>query len=232
MLENMLQLFFIKRKKKPSKLLQLSIKEKHGFSSLLLSLTLIPLLRILSLVLPLRYFPVVQRFLIIAIPLYIACFVLILQLKMDVRRLSLRFPEVRYLPLEVGIVALAVPCGYIEYLILRPPPLIGSFYFESLLEAILIIFISTGLVEEIIFRGILQSKSIEVFGEWPGIFFVSSLFAVLHIGHLSFLDVLLAFFMGFLYGVVVRTSRSLIGVSISHALMNVFLLIICPLTLI
>jgi membrane protease YdiL (CAAX protease family) len=94
------------------------------------------------------------------------------------------------------------------------------------------LFIATGLMEELIFRGLLQKKSTDILGVWPGIFFITLIFAVLHIGNLSLLDVLLVFSIGGLYAVVVKTTKTVIGVSISHTVVNVFLFIICPLVLI
>ena len=174
MSENMLQWLFIKRKKKPSKLLQVFISEKQKLSSFLLALTLVPLIRILSLVMPLPYFSRVQWFLIIAIPIYLAYIVLVLQQKIDVRKHGIRIPELKHIPIEIGIILLAVPFGYIEYFILRPDSLVVSLSLEKLIEAVLILLIATGFMEEIIFRGLLQKKSMDIIGPWQGIFFVSA----------------------------------------------------------
>ena len=87
-------------------------------------------------------------------------------------------------------------------------------------------------MEEIIFRGLLQKKSIETIGLWPGIIFVTSIFAILHIGNLSILDVLLVFFIGLMYSLVVYKTKSIIGVTISHTIVNVFLFILLPLKII
>ena len=230
MSDNRLQWLFIKRNKNPSKLLQFFIGEKQKVSSFLLALTLIPMIRILSLVMPLPFFSRIQWFLVIAIPIYIACLVYIFQQKIDIRRYGLKLPDVKHVPIELGIIFLAVPFGYLEYSILQPDLMIGSLSFSSILFAVLIILIATGLMEEIIFRGILQNKSIDIIGPWYGILFVSLLFAILHIGNLSILDVILVFMIGFIYAIVVKTTKSIIGVSISHTVVNVFLFIVFPLS--
>ena len=152
MSENMLQWLFIRRKKKPSKLLQVFISEKQKLSSFLLALTLVPMIRILSLVMPLPYFSRVQWFLIIAIPIYLAYIVLVLQQKIDVRKIGIRIPELKHLPLEIGIILLAVPFGFMEYFVLRPDLLIDSLSLRNVIEAIFILLIATGFLEEIIFR--------------------------------------------------------------------------------
>lgn len=164
--------------------------------------------------------------------MYLAFFILFFQQKINVKDCGLRLPEKKYIPIEIGIIILGIPLGFIEYYILRPAPFIDSFSIENLFVAILILFIATGLMEELIFRGLLQTKSINLLGVWQGILYVSLIFAVLHIGNLSFPDVLLVFCIGGLYAVVVKTTKTIIGVSISHTMVNIFLFIVCPLTLI
>ncbi len=232
MFENMQQWLFIKKMKKPSKSLQTLISKKKKLSSLLLALTLVPMIRILSLVMPLSHFPRIQWFIIIAIALYLAFFILVRQQKIDLKEHGFRLPKAKHLPLEISIILIAVPFGYMEYLILRPDSLVDSFSLENLIEAILILFVATGLMEEIIFRGLLLKKSIEIIGIWPGILFVTLIFAVLHIGNLSFLDVLLVLCIGGMYAMVVKTTKTIIGVTISHTVVNIFLFIICPLTMV
>jgi len=55
----------------------------------------------------------------------------------------------------------------------------------------------TGFLEELIFRGIIQHNAITYFKPGIGIFFVALLFAVMHTGNLSFLDVVFVFFIGY-----------------------------------
>jgi len=229
---NEAQLLFIKQKKKPSGLLQSIISKKADLSSLLIVLTLAPLIRILSLVMPLVHFLRIQWFTIISIAVYLSIIIIIRQQKLALKDHGLRWPKRKHLPIEIGIALIAIPFGVMEYLILRPAPLISTFSAGDILVAILILFIGTGLLEEIIFRGLLQKKTVDMMGAWQGMLFVTILFAVLHIGNLSFLDVLLVFFIGGLYGVVVYKTKSIIGVTVSHTMVNIMLFIVCPLTMV
>jgi membrane protease YdiL (CAAX protease family) len=229
---NKLQWFMIKEKKKPSSLVQKLIDKRVKLTSILLALTLVPLIRILSLVMPLSHFPRIQWFIIIGIAVYLAFLVLVYQQKINIKDCGLRLPTKKHVPIEVGIMLLGIPLGVGEYYILRPTPFIDSFSIENIIVAVLILFIATGLMEEVIFRGLLQKKSTDILGVWPGILFITLIFAVLHIGNLSLLDVLLVFCIGGLYAVVVKTTKTVLGVSISHTVVNVFLFIICPLVLI
>jgi membrane protease YdiL (CAAX protease family) len=229
---NKLQWFLIKDKKKPSGLVQILINKRVKLTSILLALTLVPLIRILSLVMPLSHFPRIQWFIIIGVAVYLALFVLLFQQKINIKECGLQLPTKKHIPIEVGIMLLGIPLGVAEYYILRPTPFIDSFSIGNLIVAVLILFIATGLMEEVIFRGLLQKKSTDILGVWPGIFFVTLIFAVLHIGNLSLLDILLVFSIGGLYAVVVKTTKTVLGVSISHTVVNVFLFLICPLILI
>ena len=84
------------------------------------------MIRILSLVMPLPFFSRIQWFLIIAIPIYLACIVYIVQQRIDITKFGLKLPKLKYLPLEIGIILVAIPFGYAEYLILQPKLMINS----------------------------------------------------------------------------------------------------------
>jgi membrane protease YdiL (CAAX protease family) len=229
---NKIQWFMIKDKKKPSSLVQILINKRVKLTSMLLALTLVPLIRIVSLVMPLSHFSHIQWFIIIGVAVYLAFLVLVIQQKINIKECGLQLPAKKHIPIEIGIILLGMPLGSAEYYILRPAPLIDSFSLGNLVVAVLILFIATGLMEEVIFRGLLQKKSTDILGVWPGILYVTLIFAVLHIGNLSLLEVLFVFCIGGLYAVVVKTTKTIIGVSISHTVVNIFFFIICPLTLI
>jgi hypothetical protein len=180
---------------------------------------------------PLYHFPRIQWFIIVGVPVYLALFILLFQQRITLKEIGLQLPRKKYIPIEIGIILLGIPLGFMEFYLLHPTPVIDSLSIENLIIAILILFIATGLMEELIFRGALQKKSINILGSWRGMLFVTLIFATLHIGNLSFLDVLLVFCIGGLYAIVVKTTKTIIGVSISHTVVNIFLFIICPLSL-
>jgi len=91
----------------------------------------------------------------------------------------------------------------------------------------LILLIFTGFLEEIIFRGIIQRGAAGTLGRY-GIFYVSAIFAVLHIGYKSILDVVFVFLVALFFGYLVSRTGSLIGVTISHGMTNIALYLIIP----
>ena len=73
----------------------------------------------------------------------------------------------------------------------------------------------------------LQRTAVEAF-RWWGIVYVSLLFAVLHVGFLSWLDVIFVFAVALFFGWVVKKTGSLLGVTLSHGITNIMLFLIVP----
>ena len=197
-------------------------------SYLLMSIALAPLIRIISLYAPLSEFYFLQWFPILSVPLFFGAFLLILFQHLNERDIGLVL-KLRQVPLQVAICIVGIPLGFIEYLILKPNPLIEELSFRSLIAPIMIMLVCTGFAEELVFRGIIQHNAIRCFNSGLGIFFISLLFAVMHIGNFSLLDVVFVFLIGYFYAYVVKFTGSIIGVSISHGLTNIVLFLIMPL---
>ena len=196
------------------------------FSKLLMVLILAPLIRILSLSMPLTYLNYISWFALISVPLYIAIFTCMYIQHLKPRDVALTLPKLKYLPLEFGVILFAVPFGILEYYVLKPGIMVEP-RFEALLMPALILIVCTGFLEELGFRGLMQYHATRTMG-FSGIILVSALFGFLHIGNLTVLDVLLAGGVGFIFPVVVRKTGSLYGVSISHGVINIVLFLIAP----
>jgi uncharacterized protein len=193
----------------------------------LVSLAFAPLIRVLSLSLPLADLPLLYWYPITSIPLFAA--VLIAAPTLGFGRAALGLSLRRWgLQLVIGLSGIAF--GVFEYWILRPEPLVSTFEWSDLLWPALILLVATGLLEELIFRGLLQRAAIDFLGIW-GIGFVAILFAVLHTGYRSLLDVLFVGAVGLFFGWVVHRTRSLLGVTLAHGLTNIILLLVMPFVL-
>jgi membrane protease YdiL (CAAX protease family) len=199
-------------------------KKEQAF---LVSLAFAPLIRILSLSLPLADLPLLYWYPITSIPLFAAVLIAAPTLGYTWPDLGLNLRRWG-LQLVIGLSGLAF--GVFEYWILRPEPLVATFEWTALIWPALLLLVSTGLLEEMIFRGLLQRASIDVLGLW-GIGYIAILFAVLHTGYRSLLDVLLVAAVGLFFGWVVHRTRSLLGVTLAHGLTNVVLFLIMPFVL-
>src|SRR5947208_1249907 len=93
---------------------------------------------------------------------------------------------------------------------------------------ILVVFLATGLSEELIFRGILLRRAVEALGGRSGLLYVTAIFASLHIFFLSGFDLLFVFGVGLFYGFVALKTKNLWGVILSHCLGNVILYLVAP----
>lgn len=194
-------------------------------SNVFLCLSIAPLIRVFSLALPLAYFPSYMWYLLAGIPMLIAAVAMmrIQGLKPGDIGINLKRPAVQILIMFSGI-----PFGIAEYLILRPAPISLGFSTLDFLLIALAFVLATGFAEELVFRGIFQNVAIKSFGVKTGLLVVSAVFAALHIGWLNILDVGLVFFIGLFFGVLMFKTGSLIGVSLSHGLTNVFLFLVMP----
>lgn len=194
-------------------------------SSFYLSLTLAPLIRILSLSMPLIYFPKYTWYTIVGIPVLIAAIVLVKYQDLspfDIG-LTLRKPLV-----QIGIGLIGAPLGVIEYYILKPSLLYEESSIIIYINMALSLIFFTGFAEELIFRGIMQYNAIKSLGVWKGILLVTSVFAILHIGWLSILDILFVFLVGLLFSIIAHRTGSIIGISLAHGLTNVVLFVVMP----
>jgi len=192
--------------------------------ALLLCLAFAPMIRILSLSLPLIQFPVLYWYLITSVPLFAGAFAAAPTLGYSWPKLGL---TLRGWPLQLVIGLSGLAFGAVEYLILRPEPLAPTLTLAAVWQPALILFVCTGLLEEIIFRGLLQRSAGDALGRW-GMPYVAALFAVLHLGYQSALDVVFVLGVGLFFGWAVQRTGSLLGVTLAHGATNILLFLVMP----
>jgi len=132
--------------------------------------------------------------------------------------------------LRMAVIASGFGLGIAEYHILKPDSWIATLGWMEGWQPALLLGISTGFVEEFIFRGVLQRSAWERWG-WRGIIYVSVIFAILHMGFLSWVDVLFVFGVAMYFAWAVKKTGSILGVTIAHSLTNITLYLVAPLIL-
>ena len=130
-----------------------------------------------------------------------------------------------YLPLSV---LAALVFAEVEYMLIGARPLIPDISQVSLLELIVIMIFVVGLVEELIFRVILQTRLEEFLGPAAGILLVSLLFGIMHSGYGTPYEMGFTFLMGCFLGYCFYKTRSLPLVIMINGLTNVFLFGMIP----
>ncbi len=210
-------------------LIDAALIDKYSHGRLVLSLSLVPLIRIISLTLPLADIPRIWQYLIVYLPLLAAAIVVVRLLDYKPKDIGVRFG---FIPIQLIVGLVGLGFGIAEYFILvvmPPEPLLEMLAVEPTFQATwlpaLVLLLSTGFVEELIFRGVLQRAAVEVLGGW-GVVYVSYIFAILHIGFLSWIDVAFVFGVALFFGWVVKKTGSLLGVTLSHGITNIVLFIV------
>lgn len=196
----------------------------HNHRQLVLSLALVPLVRIISLSMPLTGVPQKWWYLIIYTPLIVAAVMAIRVLGYKMRDIGLTF---KFSPTQLAIAATGVGFGFVEYLILKPQAMAAQLSAQEIWLPALIFFLFIGFGEELIFRGVLQKTAVGAFGGW-GIVYIGFIFAIMHMGFPSWVDVIFVFAVALFFGWAVKKTGSLFGVTLSHGLTNTMLYLVLP----
>ena len=197
---------------------------RSQLGGLLVAFMIAPLIRIISLTLPMGEIDPSARYVVAGIPMLIGGFLAARVAGLDRYELGLVW---RKTLLQIGVIGISVLIGLVEFTILRPAALGPLPWQPNGLVPALAVLVFTGFPEELVFRGVMQGAARPLLGRWNWIY-VSAVFAVLHIGYRSVADVLFVFAVGLLYGWVAERTRSIVGVSIGHGLANVVLLCVAP----
>lgn len=197
------------------------------YQHLLLSLALVPLLRIISLlglIPPLGGISPMLLYFLSYGPIFVAAVAIVCIFGYTPTQVGISLGQPRT-QLLVGLTGIVI--GLIAYFILIPEPMILALTWKEALPPALILLVTAGFMQESVFRGLLQSSSTRTFGGW-GIVYVSLLFAITHIGFLPLIGLAFVFVVALFYGWVVRKTGSILGVALSYGICNILLYLIIP----
>ena len=191
------------------------------------ALILLPLVRIINVSMPLSDVPIFMYVNIYA-PMLIPLFFLIRHQKLSASDLGVTFRHiVRYIPLSI-VVGFLIAEG--EYIAIGPGYLAAGMSMEDMIGIAVIVFFFVGLVEELIFRSILQFRLENLFGLNAGLIFASVLFGIMHSGYGEPAEILVTTLAGFVLGYMYQKTRSLPLVVFAHSFANIFLFVLIPIT--
>lgn len=195
-----------------------------GAPAALLALALLPLARILSVTMPVEGVPVLYQYAIVGAPLllgvgFVASIVPAAEISERLRTWSWRR--------EVPVALSGLPLGGAAFLLLEPEAPVERTTWANLLAGSLILLAFTGFLEELLFRGLLQTSLVELFGS-SGILLSALLFAAAYLGTRSPVAVAFAAVLGVLFGWIVERTGSLLGVALAHGLLSVGALLVWP----
>lgn len=192
----------------------------------LLAFALVPLLRMLSLALPLDEFSRIYWYALIAVPMLIAAVMIarLLRLSRFDLGLSLRGESD---PIQLLVALTGISLGAVQYQILKPEPLIDSLTLREFLLPALILLVFSGFTEEFLFRGVLHRAAVMAIGSL-GMITVAVLYASLQMGHASWLIVPFALGVSLFFHWIVARTNSLFGVALAHGLINIMTFLVLP----
>ncbi len=200
------------------------LADRASYRRVLPVLALAPLLRILSVTMPIRQVPQMYWYAIVGVPLLAA-------VGLTVRLLNLSWPDmglhVRSWPPQILIACTGLPLGIATFFILRPRPLLAVFNWRDAIIAAAILLIFTGFTEELIFRGLLQQLTGEVYGR-ASVLCSSILFVIMYTRSPSFGYLLFIGLLGLFFGWCVNRTGSIWGVILAHGILNIALFLILP----
>lgn len=183
---------------------------------LLLVLALIAMLRVLSIAAAVPQLPIVTWYVTVGGALLMGEIVTIRLLEEPLEQLHL---VSRRHDLDLGTAVLGIPAGFLGYLLLRPPPLMPGAGPVQMLPGIVVLVFLAALVEELLFRGLLQSIAIEWFGSArTGLVYAATMGGVMYLGSGSLLYAIAVGAFGLGLGATILRGGSLWGATASHGL--------------
>jgi membrane protease YdiL (CAAX protease family) len=187
-------------------------------------LVLLPLLRFFSLTMATREVSPYFWYLLIGAPLLTAV-VLVAR-------------SIHYSPVDAGIwrwserqavlAAVGVPLGIIAYVSFHRLPVVESTDIPYLIIGAAILVVFQGLLEELVFRALLQPHVCALYGGMRGIAITAAMSAVFTSGSRSPVTMLFSFVVAIGFGWFVYTDRSIMGVAVAHGLIGVMTVLVLP----
>lgn len=178
----------------------------------LVALALLPLLRLLSVTMTVPEAPYFDRYLLTGLPLLAAACLTARALGLTPGDLGLRLKR---WPAQVAITLTGVPLSLAAYVLVHPQPLIARFDGPHLAAAAATLGVCVALVEELVFRGLLQHVASPLFGRL-GLLFSAAAFVSMYTGSSSPSYAAFMGVVGLFFGWCVQRTGSLWGVVLAH----------------
>ena len=185
------------------------------------ALMLLPLLRLVNISMPVFYEMTLYSYVFIYAPLIIPVYLVAVHQKFTAAQLGLIKGNVKLIiPFSI-VVGLAIAEG--EYYIIKPGYLIPDLSLWSVLELSIVMLLFIGLVEELIFRSIVQTRLEGTFGMFYGLIVTSVIFGIMHSGYGTAYEMLFTSLAGLAIGYLFQVTRSLPLIAMTHGFVNIFL---------
>lgn len=207
-------------------LIAVLIKNREPYHPLYSALAIIPLIRIISVSLPLTGIPEVFGIVSVSIPLFITGVMVAKTVGITPWVIGFRIGKLHK---QLLIALLGLPLGFIQFYIIQPDIKNQLAAPKEILMWVIVLIICVGLLEEFLFRGILFNVTNILLGNNKAMFFTSLLYTALTISSKSLLNVISTFFISILFCRIFIWKESIVGISLAHGIINITVYVICPL---
>jgi uncharacterized protein len=189
------------------------------------ALALIPLIRIISVSLPLTGLPEVFAFFAISIPLFVTGVMVAKIVRLTPTAMGFR---IYALHKQLLIALTGLPLGFIKFYIIKPDITNISVAPVEIFMWIIAFIFCVGLLEEFLFRGIIFKVANKFLSYNKAMCFTSLLYAALTISSKSLFNVIYAFLVSILFCRIFIWKESIVGISLAHGIINITFYLICP----
>jgi len=191
---------------------------------LALGLMIVPLLRFVSLALPLSTLPRTLWPLLIAGPVLLSIRLIIRETGVTREQLSLRRGNIiLQLLLAMGGFGL----GGFAYKLLQPTPIMETFAWSSLVLSSVVLIVCTGFIEAFILHGLLQGLAMPALGRWT-LLYVTLMATALSLGAQSIAYSGFVMVISLLSSYIVFWSGTIVGTSLLRGITNMMTFLLMP----
>lgn len=190
------------------------------------ALVLLPILRLINLSMPIYFEANLYSFVFMYLPMTIPLTIIAVHQEIPREgKIDLLKKMGIYLPFSLlaGLIFAEA-----EYLIIQTKPLIPDLSPVNLLQLTIIMIFVVSLIEEIIFRGVIQTRLEEFLGPAGGVLLASLLFGVMHSSYGTLYEIAYTFLVGGIIGYFFYRTKSLPLVVMIHGFINIFLFGLIP----
>lgn len=192
---------------------------------LIQALSLVSLLRIVNMSMPVFFSVSIYWFASLYGIMFLPIALLLRDQNLNLKYIGVTLKKAYLWPFAV---LLGTGLAIIEYSVLIPGALIPVLTTGEIFKLSLVMFFFIGLVEEMIFRSILQQRLEEKIGLTKGLLIASMLFGAMHSGYSNYYEILFATIAGLTIGYVFQKTRSLPFAVIANGVNNIILFGILP----
>jgi membrane protease YdiL (CAAX protease family) len=193
------------------------------------ALMLLPLFRLINAAIPVFFELTLYSYALVYAPMFLPIYLIIKSRRFSRDETGMVFRGFwRFSPLAV-IVGLLL--GWGEYYVIRPEMLIPQVNLKNVLVLSLIMIFFVGVIEEFIFRSVLQTALVDWVGSKKGLVAASLLFGIMHSGYGLYSEMAFVSAAGLVFGLFFMKTKSLPLIALLHGVTNISLFLVVPMLL-